>query len=83
MIKPDGGDFQHISRLENPRNCAVFWFTELAAIGSVYGGLLTAFLLFQYPTSRRLSSSGGLVVDRLVQEKASGGRRLLQAGEER
>jgi membrane protein len=59
------------------------YLREFADIGSVYGGLLTAFLSFEYLYVAAIVFLGGLVVDRLVQEKASGGRSLLQAGEER
>jgi len=47
------------------------YLREFADIGSVYGGLLTAFLLFEYLYAGAIVFLAGLLADRLVQEKSS------------
>lgn len=46
------------------------YLAEFANYGDVYGGLLSAFLLFEYLYVASIVFLGGLVVDRLVQEKS-------------
>ncbi len=46
------------------------YIREFANFGNVYGGLLTAFLLFEYLYIAAIVFLGGLAVDRLVQEEA-------------
>ena len=48
-----------------------FYLSELADLGDVYWGLLTIFMLAEYLYLAAIIFIGGLVIDRLVRERAS------------